>query len=177
VITESERLILRKFKDSDLDTLLKYRNDPDVSKYDGWQQELTLDKASQFISDMKNINLYTDTDWMQIAFELKENNLHIGDCGFRRFDNGKQAEIGIRLDREFWGEGYAFEGLSAIFTFAFSNFGINRIIAIADTRNKGSINLLTRLGMRNEGHHIESYYNNDHWTDEFSFAILRREWK
>lgn len=176
MITESKRLILRKFQKSDLDTLLKYRTDPLVAKYQSWGIDLTRDQAQQFIEHMSKIDLYTETDWIQIAFELKEDSTHIGDCGIKRFDDGRQMEIGVGIDRDYWEQGFAFEGLSAIFSFIFSNLNVHRIIAISDTRNDASIRLLTKLGMRKEGHTVESYKEDDKWTDEYLFAILDREW-
>lgn len=95
----------------------------------------------------------------------------------KRFDKGRQAEIGITIDQDYWNKGFAFEGLSGLFSYAFSNLELHRIIAITDTRNESSIKLLTKLGMRNEAHTKESYYDETYWTDEFQFALLSREWK
>lgn len=176
MIIESERLILRKFRITDLDTLLKYRNDPLVRQYDGWKQHLSHEAGKKFIEEMRDMELTMVDNWIQIAFEHKEANLHIGDCGIRRFDEGRQAEIGIRIDSDYWKQGFAFEGLSAIFSYLFKKYGVHRIIANADTRNENSINLLTKLGMRKEGHSIESYDEKGEWTDEYHFAILQREW-
>ncbi|OLS23072.1 MAG: hypothetical protein HeimC2_28120 [Candidatus Heimdallarchaeota archaeon LC_2] len=175
MIVESKRLILRKFKINDLETMLKYRNDPIVSKYDGWRGNISRDEGIKFIEEVLNFDLQSINNWNQIAFEFKATNIHIGDCGIRRFDEGRQAEIGIRIDHDYWGQGLAFEGLSTLITYLFSNIGIQRIIAICDTRNQNSIKLLTKLGMRKEGHSLSSYYKNKEWTDEFQFAILKKE--
>ena len=45
---ETPRLILRHFQPSDLPTLLVYRNDPEVAKYQGWSS-LTEAEAEAFI--------------------------------------------------------------------------------------------------------------------------------
>ncbi len=177
MILESERLILRKFKITDLETLVKYRNDPLVRKYDGWKHTLSHEAGIRFIKEMQDLDLDIVDKWVQIAFEHKNTNLHIGDCGVRRFDEGRQVEIGIRIDHSYWKKGFAHEGLSTMFSYLFRKFGVHRIIAIADTRNDNSINLLTKLGMRREGHSIASYDDNGEWSDEYHFAILNREWK
>lgn len=57
MIVESKRLILRKFKISDLETLLKYRNDPLVAKYDGWTGIISRDEGIKFIEEVLNFDL------------------------------------------------------------------------------------------------------------------------
>jgi len=176
MITETERLILRKFEMNDIDTFLKYRTDPEVSKYQSWNSEFSREKAKKFIAEMQILDPETHNQWIQIAFEEKETSKHIGDCAFKRFDNGRQAEIGITIDREYWEQGYALEGLSALFSYCFESLDLHRIIGLVDAQNERSIRLLTKLGMRKEGHYIENYYDKGIWTDEYTFAILEREW-
>lgn len=176
MITETERLILRNFEMNDLDSFLKYRNDPLVSKYQDLNTVFSKQDGEKFILAMNKIDLTSSQGWIQIAIELKDTGIHMGDCAIKRFDEGRQAEIGITIDRDYWNKGFAFEGLSGLFSIAFSNLAIHRIIGITDTRNERSIRLLTKLTMRKEGYTRESYYDNGEWTDEFQFAILNQEW-
>ena len=37
--------------------------------------------------------------------------------------------------------------------------------------------LMERVGMRREGHQVESFWSKDEWTDELLYAILAREWR
>lgn len=46
---ETERLIIRRFRDEDAEALLAYRNDPLVYKYQGWPVPFTRENADNFI--------------------------------------------------------------------------------------------------------------------------------
>ena len=52
----TERLIIRRFQDSDLEFFLAYRNDPEVAKYQGWSLPYTPESALAFIGAMKSIS-------------------------------------------------------------------------------------------------------------------------
>ena len=49
---ETERLILRQFKESDLEAFLAYRNDPEVARYQGWKTPYPREKPLLFVQNM-----------------------------------------------------------------------------------------------------------------------------
>jgi aminoglycoside 6'-N-acetyltransferase len=109
--------------------------------------------------------------------ELKENHQIIGDLGLKfSLEDPLQAEIGYTLSRPNQKKGLAFEAVSRMLDYIFTELGLHRIIAITDTRNDSSIALLERLGMRCEAHFQKSYWDTGEWTDEFLYAILEQEW-
>jgi len=57
------------------------------------------------------------------------------------------VEVGWRLAREQWGNGYATEGGRASLAHGFGELGLKQIIAIIDPRNIASIRVAQRLGM------------------------------
>ena len=83
---------------------------------------------------------------------------------FALFDDGavngvKTAELGYRLRRECWGQGYATEGASALVEHAFKALGFERIIAKTMMSNLGSRKVLEKLGFQ----HIETEYPSLIW--------------
>ena len=115
--------------------------------------------------------------WFQIAIELKETGVLIGDCAFKINEhNDRQAEIGYTLSRVYQGQGFATEALSCFLTYAFLTFDLHRIIAITDCENTASVALLERLGMRREGHFLQNAWFKGKWGDEYLYAILKEEW-
>lgn len=83
MITETKRLILRNFEMNDLDSFLKYRNDPLVSKYQDWNTVFSKQDGEKFVLAMNKIDLTSSHGWIQIAFELKDTGIHIGDCAIK----------------------------------------------------------------------------------------------
>ena len=68
---ESERLILRSFRTSDLDPFLSYRSDPKVARYQLWEP-FTRDNALDFIHKYKSAKSFMPGEWFGIGIELKE---------------------------------------------------------------------------------------------------------
>jgi RimJ/RimL family protein N-acetyltransferase len=90
----------------------------------------------------------------------------IGYCGLFFFPevNGQpEVEIGYRLARSAWGQGYATEAALAIRDFAFASLSIKRLIAIIDPSNLASLRVAQKLGMQYESEvMLEGYDHSDH---------------
>lgn len=57
------------------------------------------------------------------------------------------VEIGWRLGRQFWGQGYASEAAHATLEFALQDRGLDRVISIHQVGNDASENIMRKLGM------------------------------
>ncbi len=172
----TDRLLLRRFQPGDLAAFMAYRNDPEVIRYDGLHG-MTEERARSFLLEQAAIPAGEPGMWLQIAVELPGAGL-IGDCGFQVDENRPgTAELGYRLDRRWWGHGYAVEAAAGVIDWAFDTLGLHRVVALIDTRNMRSINLVERLGFRREGSFLESYREPVGWSDEYLYAMLEREWK
>jgi RimJ/RimL family protein N-acetyltransferase len=173
---ESERLILRRFRDSDLAPFVAYRNDPEVARYQSWDS-FDEREARAFIREMGSAQPGVPGEWFQFAVESKESGNLVGDCALQV--DGQEpyrAEIGFTLAREHQGRGFASEAVSRLLDFAFEELGLHRIVAIADCRNEPSWALLERIGMRREGHFLDSVWFKGEWSDEYLYAVLKDEW-
>src|SRR5215210_5453223 len=173
---ESERLWIRRFKDSDLAPFMAYRNDPEVARYQSWDS-CDAQEARAFIREMESAQPGVPGEWFQFAIESKETGGLVGDCALQV--DGQEpyrAEIGFTLAREHQRKGFASEAVSRLLDYAFEALGLHRIVAIADCRNKPSWTLLERVGMRREGHFLENVWFKGGWSDEYLYAVLKDEW-
>ena len=66
---ETARMRLRHFQDSDLESFLAYRNDPEVARYQGWDVPYPREKALEFVEEMKAKDLAVQGEWFQAAIE------------------------------------------------------------------------------------------------------------
>jgi RimJ/RimL family protein N-acetyltransferase len=101
----------------------------------------------------------------------------VGDCALQV--DGQEpyrAEIGFTLARELQGKGFASEAVSRLLDYAFGDLGLHRVVAIADCRNNPSWALLERVGLRQEGHFLQSVWFKGEWSDEYLYAVLKDEW-
>jgi RimJ/RimL family protein N-acetyltransferase len=175
---ETERLLLRPFRDSDLDVFLAYRSDPEVARYQGWELPYERETAQAFIDEMKNARPDTPGHWFQAAIELKGSGVMIGDVASHLMaSDPRQAYIGITLARAYWGKGYGEEASRRQLDYLFGELNLHRVVAECDVENAASQALLERLGFRREAHLIENIWFKGSWGSEFHYAMLEREWK
>ena len=171
---ESPRLLLRRFKDSDLEPLLAYLNDPEVARYQSWES-YTEAAAREVIETQKARVPGLPNQWFTFALELKETRALIGHVALKMLEDG-QAEIGFTLARPSHGKGFGLEAAARVLDYAFTELKLHRVIAISDCENEKSVALLSRLGMRREGHFIQNIWFKGRWGSEYLYAILREEW-
>lgn len=175
---ETERLLLRQFRGSDLEAFLAYRNDPNVARYQGWNIPYPRQKGKEFIQFMTSAFPAVQGEWFQAALELKSTNEMVGDVGFVvQNDDGRQAYIGYSLARAHWGNGYAHEAVSRILAYLFDELTLHRVVAECDVENAPSWKLLEKLGFRRESHLVENIFFKGAYGSEYHYAMLGREWK
>jgi RimJ/RimL family protein N-acetyltransferase len=175
VLLESERLVIRRLRDDDLEPLLAYRNLPEVAWMQLWESYST-EEARGLINGCKVVEPFTANDSFQFAVALRGSDELIGDLYFKMDEAGKQAEIGYTFDPRFQGQGLATEAVRKLLDYAFREKGLHRIYGITDPRNLPSIKLMRRLGMRQEAHFKDSLWFKGAWADDVAFAILHSEW-
>ena len=172
---ETERLVLRRFADSDLEPFLAYRNDPEVARYQSWES-CTEREAASMIEGLRSQRPGTPGEWFQFAVQSRETGLLVGDCAMRVDEDGCQAEVGFTLSREHQGRGLATEAVSRLLDFAFGELGLHRVYAITDQENEPSFTLLERLGLRREGSFVDNAWFKGRWSSEYLYAVLKDEW-
>lgn len=175
---ETDRLLIRHFRDLDLDDFLAYRSDPMVARYQGWNLPYDSDAGREFINLMKDAIPGTPGLWFQAAVVIKSSKKMIGDIAFHIMEkDNRQAYIGITLSRLFWGKGYGEETSRCILNYLFTELNLHRVVAECDVNNVASFTLLDRLGFRREAHLIENIWFKGSWGSEYHYAMLDREWK
>ena len=143
VILETERLILREFKEEDARDMYNLNQDPEVVKYvDGTHFE-SIDDARTFI---ENYDRYKKQGMGRWACIIRENDEFIGWCGLITEESG-DIDLGFRLYRKNWGNGFATEAAKACLKYGFEDLGLKRIVASALVENKASINVIEKLGL------------------------------
>ena len=74
-----------------------------------------------------------------------------------------EIEVGYRLARSHWGQGFATEAVTAIREYAFGVLRMPRLIALIDPQNTASIRVAEKVGMHYEREvMLEGYTHPDH---------------
>lgn len=171
----TKRLRLSRFRESDAVVFFDYRSDPEVCRYQSFEPG-SLDDAKQFISEQRAIQFDTRDTWFQFAIRRRETGLLVGDLGVHFLaDDSQQVEIGFTVDPRHQGCGFGTEAVKGVLDHLLGPLRKHRVFASVDPRNKASIALLRRLGMRQEAHFRESLWFKGEWVDDVVFGILESE--
>lgn len=107
---ETERLILRPWRESDAETLFEYASDPEVGPRAGWPPHKSVEESLKIIRTIFN----NDRTW---AIELKETGQAIGCMGYFIYGESNinigenDAEAGYWIARPYWNQGICTEAL------------------------------------------------------------------
>lgn len=176
-LLETDRLKIRHFQDSDLESFLDYRNDPDVARYQGWDVPYPREKAVEFVTEMVAKEPPVQGEWFQAAIEEIGTGQMVGDAAFFLKKDDPQAYIGCTINRSYWRKGYGIEATQRLLNYLFGELDMHRVIAITDVENVASFNVLERMGFRREAHFVENLMFKGHWASEYHYAMLKREWE
>jgi RimJ/RimL family protein N-acetyltransferase len=148
-ILETDRLILRRLSVEDAEFILSLLNEPSFLLYIGDKGVRTIAGARDYILQGP-IHSYERFGFGLYLAELKDDGTPIGICGLLKREALADVDIGFAFLPQFWKKGYAFESASAVLSYGKDALGLKRIVAITDSDNKGSINVLGKLGLRFE---------------------------
>jgi [ribosomal protein S5]-alanine N-acetyltransferase len=149
VLLETERLLLRYFHIFDGEALARVFGDPEVMCYGpGVQtQAWVRDWLEKCLKDHHRLGF---GPWALV--ERKSSSV-IGYAGLFHFpdiDGQAEIEVGYRLGRSHWGQGYATEAVMGILKYAFHVLCLPRLIALIDPQNTASIHVAEKAGMHYE---------------------------
>jgi len=170
------RLVLTPLQANDAEAMLTYRSDPEVCRYQGWEPA-TLEDVRRFIDQMQTVTFDTPGTWYQLAVRLQDSHELVGDLGVHfPEDMEHQVEIGFTIGPLHQGNGYATEAVTGLLDHLLLTMQKHRVFASVDPRNKPSLALLDRLGMRREAHFRESLWFKGEWVDDVVYGLLSSEW-
>lgn len=142
----SERLILRPFVPGDARFIFELVNDSSFIQNIGDRGVRTLADAEKYIVNGP-LASYAKNGFGLMAVTLKQSGETIGMCGLIKRDTLEDVDIGYAFLPRFWSKGYAVESARAVMMGRAKALGLNRVVAIVDPANTGSIRVLERLGM------------------------------
>jgi ribosomal-protein-alanine N-acetyltransferase len=146
---ETERLLLRQWRNEDLPNMASINADPEVMKY--FPKLLSRQESNSAVDKFKS--LISNNGWGFWAVESTRDRTFIGLVGLHKpayaLPFGPCVEIGWRLARDCWGQGYATEAGTACLDFAFGELELHEVFAFTSVTNMKSRAVMERLDMEN----------------------------
>jgi RimJ/RimL family protein N-acetyltransferase len=177
VVIETERLILRDWRETDIAPFIRHTNTPAVMRWLGGPADLEEARGRIVERTMRWQEERGFTFWV---VERKQDGALLGFCGLKIADDPSSpvegaCEVGWRLREDAWGQGYAKEAAVASIDFAFDRLGADHVVALTVEENEPSWGLMLRLGMRRRP---ELDYEMENWAGGtiIVYSVSREEW-
>lgn len=172
VILKTERLLIRPWRQSDLDDFYSYASVDGVGQMAGWKPHESKEESKiildMFISHKKTFALeYQGKVIGSVGIE-KYNETH-----FPEFENKKCREIGYVLSKEYWGQGLMPEALKEVIRFLFENANLDVIFCGHFLWNEQSHRVQEKSGFKHYA--FDTYETAFGTTEENEVNILKRE--
>ena len=145
----TERLVLRMFRDEDLDAYAAFCADPYVMRFLGDGRPMSRSDAWRHMAML--VGHWSLRGYGMWAVEERSTGALVGRIGLHRPEGWPGGELGWTLAREHWGRGFATEGARAALEYAFGELGWKRVISLIHPENRASIRVAERLGEHVEG--------------------------
>jgi ribosomal-protein-alanine N-acetyltransferase len=153
---ETERLQLRPMKSEDAYHLFQLNSDPEVVKFTGDGVSLNVADAQRILSDIV-FPQYQKYKMGRFTVLLKDGT-YLGWCGLKYFPETDEVDLGYRLLKRFWGQGFATEASFCSLKYGFEELNLKRILARAMPENLASIKVIQKVGMTFRGMGQEANY-------------------
>lgn len=153
---ETERLILRKFTESDKEALFDIYRDEEVNTYLPWFPVKSLEEAETFFKD-RYAEVYKQPEGYKYAICLRTDHVPIGYVNVSMDDN---HDLGYGLRKEFWHRGIVTEASRAVIE-QVKKDGFLYVTATHDVKNPRSGEVMKKLGMRYKYSYEEQWQPKD----------------
>lgn len=161
---------LRPWQKSDLESLVKHANNPNIAKFmtNGFPHPYTKTHGEK---------------WLEIATTTHASNFMCieingeaaGGAGIHLQQDimCKNAELGYWLSEEYWGNGIIPKVVLQVVDYGFKNFDITRIYARPFGNNQASQRVLEKCGFKLEARIEKSIFKNGEFLDELIYAVRK----
>ncbi|MBA3723100.1 MAG: GNAT family N-acetyltransferase [Parachlamydiaceae bacterium] len=182
-IIKTDRLILRPWKEQDLEVFAKLNADSRVMEY--FPSTLNREESDQLANRMQA--KIAERGWGCWAVSAPGIANFIGFIGLNSVEKATfdapftpAVEVGWRLATDYWGRGFATEGALAALKYGFETLNLDEIVSFTATQNKRSMQVMERIGMHHDskddfdhpklpdGHHLKRHV---------LYRLQKNEWK
>ena len=142
---ETKRLIIRPFKDEDLDDFYAYCKVPGVGEKAGWPHHKSKAESKEILAHfIQNDEVF--------AIVHKTDQKVIGSMGLhaKAFDDNDQKyhqrELGYVLSKDYWNQGFMSEAVETFIDYAFFKLKLDRIVCSHFVENNASKRVIEKMG-------------------------------
>lgn len=176
ITLRSDRIKLRLISSSDLESIHILHSLPETDEFNTLGIPNNIEETKLVIepwiadTEIEEIKNYT------FAIERNEDKEFRGlfglNMGSKKYSRG---EIWYKIHSDYWRKGFATEAVNLILDFGFETLKLHRIQAGCAVGNIGSIKVLEKVGMTQEGRGRKILPLKNGWSDNFEYSILETD--
>ena len=171
---ETERLMVRPFRESDYADLYEYLSIEETYRFEPGDP-VSLEEAEKIAANRSN-----KVNWWAVVLRNKDKEKLIGHISLLQTEpeTFRTWEIGYIFNPEYHNQGYATEACQAVIDYVFTNLDAHRIVAYCNPENRASWKVLEKCGLTREAMRRKNAFfrtdenGNPLWFDSFEYAIL-----
>jgi RimJ/RimL family protein N-acetyltransferase len=169
------KIHLRAFEKEDLDTVLRWVNDEEVTRNLSDALIYPLSRADE-IKWLESVSVANPREKV-FAIETLDREL-IGSVGLHTVNwVERKAELGIMIgEKQFWGKGYGSDSMREILRIAFEKMNLNRVYLRVFENNSRAVRVYQKCGFQQEGVLREDHYTGGRYYNTLVMALLKQEY-
>ncbi|MDD5450222.1 MAG: GNAT family protein [Candidatus Omnitrophica bacterium] len=168
-------LYLRGIEKKDLEKIVNWINDPEVTHYlfmGDRPAHLEL-LQEQWEKEIRNPN--------EVSFAIVEKKADkmIGWCGLYTINwISRAAEYRIFIgDKKYWNKGVGTETAGLLLRYGFEKLNLNKVYLGVNAAHKGAVTSYEKAGFVKEGVLREEIFRNNRYYDAIRMSVLRKEYR
>ena len=168
-----EKVRLRELRRDDIDEILRWINDPEVTGYLSMYRPVTRMAEEKWIDEISA----SDRDIVFIMETLDGE--YLGNIGLHSIDHVHQhAEMGIVIGRkDRWGQGYGSDAVRTLLRYGFNTLNLNKVWLRVQAGNQRAIRSYKSCGFVTEGRRRQHVFSDGRFHDEDIMSVLRDQWQ
>lgn len=180
IYLETERLILRDYRESDLDDYFRLKANPETMYYLQDIQLFSKEEAEKDFYMVLEDMLKPDRKYYFLHIESKNSHEQVGSAGYTVMNDtpvGKMVGAGYFIYPKFWRNGYTTEAFRQVLKFAFSDNNVYRVSTGCLAENRASERVMQKCGLIKEAEHIDYEWHDGRIKTRLEYRLLKREWE
>lgn len=150
IFLETERLTLKWLKPEDIDLFVDLDSDPEVMRYLTGGAPQSREDYEKRVPELLNYMAKNPGLGLWPTY-LNDTNEFIGWYILKHLPDNGEVEVGFRIKKKFWGNGYSTEAGKALLKHGFGTLGLKKIAAIVRPDNFASQAVIKKIGLQEKG--------------------------
>lgn len=174
-LIRGSKIVLRDIRDTDLETMAAWRNDPEINKHFFHDEPVSVEQQRQWVNSLRN----RSDEKLFIIAPIEQPDRPVGTVGLVRMDfRNRKAEWGrFLVDPSSRGKGFAAEALYLSLRYAFYHLNMQRLYLEVYEWNEAARKLYESFEFKLEGTYRNHIYRDGRYHNVLVYGLLESDFR